>query len=294
MNGLCAKQNIGKAGLTTRPFGMEGKVMRLHTARFIGLILAAISLTSCCTPRISESLVRKAFSGRQGAFVLIECSSGAVTTFHPRMAEKPLPPCSTFKVWNALIGLESGIISSPDEAFYQWDGVKRAFPAWNRDLTVKQAFQASCVPAFQNLARRIGPVRMQTWIDRIGYGDQDISAGIDVFWLPAKDRRTILISPAQQAELMRKLVTGQLPFSRASLSVLRKIMRTRKTDRGILYGKTGSGANNTGTFVLGWFVGYVTSNGRTYAFACTVQGENAMGKDARTVVETILEKQRLL
>jgi beta-lactamase class D len=70
--------------------------------------------------------------------------------------------------------------------------------------------------------------------------------------------------------------------------------RTREADRGTLFGKTGSGTDNRGTSVLGWFVGYVESKGRSYAFACAVSGDNIMGKDARTIVECVLEKQGLL
>ena len=71
-------------------------------------------------------------------------------------------------------------------------------------------------------------------------------------------------------------------------------MAIKKTGNGVLFGKSGSGTDDRGIFVLGWFVGYVESNGRTYAFACTAEGENIMSKDARAIVETVLEKQGLL
>ena len=203
-------------------------------------------------------------------------------------------PCSTFKIWNTLIGLETGAIKSADQAFYKWDGETRAVSEWNRNLTLKEAFQASCVPAFQNLARTIGSVKMQGWLDKIGYGDRDMSAGIDIFWLPAKGRKTILISAGEQARLMCKLVTGKLPFREQSLAVLKDVMTVTKTDRGVLYGKTGSGADNDGTYNLGWFVGYVESRGRAYAFACVVKGDGVQGKDARAIVEKIMEAQGLL
>ena len=71
-------------------------------------------------------------------------------------------------------------------------------------------------------------------------------------------------------------------------------MIIKKTDHGVLYGKTGSGADGTGKFNLGWFVGYVESNGRTYAFACAAKGETLTGKDVRVMVESILEKNGFL
>jgi beta-lactamase class D len=243
---------------------------------------------------IDDSVVSNAFAGREGALVFIDGSSGAVSEFHPESSAERIAPCSTFKVWNTLIGLELGIITSANEAFYQWDGQTRDIPAWNKNLTLMEAFQASCVPAFQALARQIGPDLMQSWIEKVGYGDRDTSAGIDVFWLPAKGRKTILISPLEQAQLMHRLVAGKLPFSKTSLAVLKEMMAVKKTDKGVLFGKTGSGTDDRGTFILGWFVGYVESNEKTYAFACTAQGAGIMSKDARAIVETVLEKQGLL
>lgn len=221
---------------------------------------------------------------------MTSCSSGECVRFNPVGCSEKLPPCSTFKIWNTLIALENGLIASPGDPFYKWDGEIRSIPDWNRDLNLKEAFRVSCVPAFQDLARKIGPERMKDWIGKIGYGDQDISAGIDVFWLPAAGRKTILISPEEQARLIVSLVTGKLPFSGKSLSVLKEIMIVKKTDHGILYGKTGSAVNDSGRYVMGWFVGYVENNGETYAFSCAVKGENLMGKDARSIVENISGK----
>lgn len=53
------------------------------------------------------------------------------------------------------------------------------------------------MPAFQDLARQIGAERMQIWIDRIGFGDRNTSAGVDVFWLPAKGRSNVMSKDAQ-------------------------------------------------------------------------------------------------
>jgi beta-lactamase class D len=258
------------------------------------VLIAMGSLAHGQNSPLNENIVSKAFAGREGTLVIIDCSSEAISTFRPQVVEVRMAPCSTFKIWNTLIGLESGIISSPDQPFYQWDGEKRSISAWNRNLTLREAFQASCVPAFQNLARQIGSERMQSWLDRIEYGDRNTSAGIDVFWLPLKGRKTILISPTEQAQLVNKLITGKLPFSKTSLAILKDLMTLKKTDKGVLFGKTGSGTDERGTYVLGWFVGYVESKRKLYVFACTAQGENIMSKDARGIVENILEKQNLL
>ena len=260
---------------------------------FCAILLATIA-TSCHTPQYALLTAKDAFGDLDGAFVLIDGASSQAKTYNPDVANMRLPPCSTFKIVNALIGLEEGFVTSPDQSFYQWDGVERSIPAWNRDLSLREAFQASCVPAFQELACKIGSNRMQTWIDKIGYGNGDISAGIDVFWLPSKGRQTILISPMEQARLIQRIIVGDVPFSTASLATLKELMFIKRTDRGSLYGKTGSGTDDDGTFALGWFVGYAEHEGKTYAFACVAQGKNIMSKQAHTIVEKVLQKEGIL
>ena len=124
-------------------------------------ILMSASLADSNTFPIPEKSFQAVFGDRNGTFVLIDCSSEVTSIFHPELSKERLPPCSTFKIWNTLIGLENGIITSPEEAFYKWDGEVRFIPEWNRDLTLKEAFRVSCVPAFQNLARKTGAERMR-------------------------------------------------------------------------------------------------------------------------------------
>jgi beta-lactamase class D len=149
---------------------------------------------------------------------------------------------------------------------------------------LKEAFQASCVPAFQILAHNIGKERMEKWIANLNFGDKDISSGIDDFWLPSEGKKSIEISPIEQAELIRKLVNKELPFSDESQRILKEVMINSKTSKGVCYGKTGSSkANYKGikNQSIGWFVGYITNNDRAYSFSCLIQGENVSGKDSK-------------
>lgn len=205
-------------------------------------------------------------------------------------SEEMLPPCSTFKIWNTAIGLETGMVKDPDATFWKWDGQERPIADWNKDQTLRSAFWVSCVPAFQDLARQIGKDRMAEWLGKIGYGDQNIEAGVDVFWLPQPpDRKTLLISPKQQAELLVKLVDGQLPFSAQTQATLKNIMLVRKSEHGTLYGKTGSGDGAVKEESIGWFVGWVeTGAGKRHAFSCLLKGEGVTGKDARDAAEAVL------
>lgn len=87
-------------------------------------------------------------------------------------------PASTFKIPNSLIALETGIVKN-DSSILKWNGKKREMAIWESDLTLKQAFHLSCVPCYQELARKIGLVRMKQFTSKFQYGnlffDNDIS-----------------------------------------------------------------------------------------------------------------------
>lgn len=243
----------------------------------------------------AQEIDRSLCEGYDTALVIYNRSSGAVTNLDPARSALRLPPCSTFKIYNTLIGLELGLIQGPDEPWYKWDGVQRDIGGWNRDLSLREAFRASAVPAYQILARQIGPERMKKYVEQINYGSKDISAGIDVFWLPKSERTSIIISADEQVALLNRLLDGKLPFAEKNVAILRDVMESAKTGKGTLYGKTGSGADADGKTDLGWFVGFLESKGATYTFACNITGgENPSGKIARRIVENVLKSQGLL
>lgn len=251
------------------------------------------SLLAAAVLSLPDPLLAKAFGESDGALVLIDCASGETQRQNPALCAAKLPPCSTFKIWNTAIGLETGLLTSADQPFYEWDGVKRSIESWNHNLTLRQAFAASCVPAFQSLARRIGAGRMNGWLLKLGYGDRNTSSGNDVFWLPSPDRTALLISADDQALLLRQLAIGDVPFSKNTLAILKDIMAAKSTSRGTLFGKTGTGAAGKSTPAVGWFVGYIVSHKTKIAFACVLTGQGATGKNARHAVEQFFARQNL-
>ena len=162
-------------------------------------------------------------------------------------------------------------------------------------MTLREAFRVSAVPAYQILASQIGEVRMKEYIEKIGYGSENISSGIDIFWLPRPDSTSIMISADEQVDLLNKLFDGKLPFSDKNIAILRDIMQVEKTDKGILYGKTGSGTGLDGEWNLGWFIGFLEHDDNTYVFACNVTGgKDSSGKTARSIVEDVFMSKGLL
>lgn len=263
-------------------------MVAIATAMAAVLALCHCSTGQTCFP--DSKTVRRIFGTRTGTLVMIDCATRQEFAYDKPLSEQRLPPCSTFKIWNSLLGLKLGLIQRAEQPFYAWDGVKRAYPGWNRDLSLEQAFRVSCVPAYRALARKIGTRRMGTFITNIGYGDRDTTAGLDCFWLPAADRKTILISAREQARLLLRLLRGELPFAQRHITLLRHMMRFSATEKATLYGKTGSGTLAGSPHNLGWYVGLVESRGRRLAFACAILGKGQSGQDARQAVVHILKQ----
>ena len=92
-------------------------------------------------------------------------------------------PASTFKVPNSIIALETGVMED-DSTLIPWDGQKRRLPAWEKDLYFRDAFHVSCVPCYQEIARKIGVARMKEYLQKFNYGQMVLeSSSIDMFWL---------------------------------------------------------------------------------------------------------------
>lgn len=248
-----------------------------------------------CRGELTEAQMRSAFADLEGVLVVRDCQEGEEFVYGWQLADTGFGPCSTFKIWNSLIGLEEGLIGEPDAAFWHWDGEQRSFAAWNADQTWRFAFAVSCVPAFQDLARKIGAERMQAWLEKLDYGNKDQCSRPDEFWFPRAGKKTIMITPREQARMICRLRSGQMPVMKESVAKLTEVMKLADTENGTLYGKTGSGLregpNGPKTnvdFDMGWLVGFVMNGGKSYAYACLVLGDGLTGKDARRVVESAL------
>lgn len=228
-----------------------------------------------------------AFGAFTGTLVLEEVG-GSVFTINPARAKERFAPCSTYKIPNTLIGLETGVI--PDADFVvPWDGVKRWNEAWNKDVDLRTAIRVSSLPFYQEVARRIGIEAMQRHVDAIGYGNRDLSGGLTEFWLGS----SLTISAEEQVDFLKRLHAAQLPFSERSRAIVLDVITQRRDDTLTYRGKTGSSGDGTDRD-LGWWVGSIERDRRLYVFAANMSGKGARGPLARTAVERILTERGLL
>lgn len=202
----------------------------------------------------------------------------------------PMSPCSTFKIPNALIGLQEGVVSGPEQS-KPWDGKERSREITNRDHTLATAIEHSVVWYFQSLARDVGVEAMQAWLDRLRYGNRDISAGIDRFWLGS----SLEIDAYAQLELLKKLKHGTLPFRPVHQQQVAEMLLQDSDLPGTLRAKTGSCRGATDEEPdHGWFIGWVEwdkGTGRnpvTSWFVINITGEEAWGWKARPIALQLL------
>jgi beta-lactamase class D len=179
-----------------------------------------------------------------------------------RSGEEKLP-ASTFKIPNSLIALETGVVGDPDKDVFKWDGVTRSIEAWNKDHTLRSAIAASAVPVYQEIARRIGPERMQKYVDLLDYGNRNIGGGIDQFWLTGDLR----IDPVQQIDFVDRLRRGVLPVSKRSQDLVRDILPVTKVGDAVIRAKSGLLGAEIGKPSLGWLVGWVEKGSANTVFA---------------------------
>src|SRR2546425_3181427 len=105
------------------------------------------------------------FGGRAGCFVLYDAHADSYIRYNPKGCAERFTPCSTFKIANSLIALQTGVATGPEFSL-QWDGVARPIAPWNRDHNMRSAFSNSVVWYYQEIARRIGPERMADYVRR--------------------------------------------------------------------------------------------------------------------------------
>jgi len=246
---------------------------------------AARAVSADATPAATLPAIDWARRGLadQGCVVVRDLASGEERVSDEARCARPRRPYSTFKIANALIGVELGILDGPD-APMRWDPAKRPAQRWWRDewkhdQTLRSAIAISAVPVFQDLALRIGHDRMEAALDRLGYGNRAIGDAdlLDHFWLDGPLR----ISAREQVELVSKLAQGQLPVSAKAQEVVREVLLREERDGWKIFHKTGTGPMEDGDGTLAWLVGWIEHGAERRAFAMWIEAKDSDAARAR-------------
>lgn len=220
------------------------------------------------------------FDGINGAAVIYDPAENCYQIYNQELALTQRSPCSTFKIISSLAALENGIID-PDNSTRTWSGEIFWNEDWNKDIDFSDAFHASCVWYFREVIDDIGKDMMQAELDKLQYGNCDISdweghlntnnsnPALTGFWIES----SLLISPKEQTEVMERIFGSQTDYSEETLSQLKQVMLlTGQSESDIsIYGKTGMGKAH-GIVVDSWFTGFADTAGKRIYF-CVYLGE---------------------
>lgn len=229
------------------------------------------------------------FEKYDGSFVLYDLKNDAWQIYNWEQATLQVSPDSTYKIYSALFGLEEGVIT-PKNSLIAWDKKNYPFKTWNKNHTLSSAMDASVNWYFQALEEQLGSSTVSDYIQKIGYGNQDMSGDFSSYWMES----TLKISPVEQVELLTKLYNNSFGFSPKNINAVKEAICLSSSKKQTLYGKTGSGRIN-GNDVNGWFIGYVEKAEHTYFFAVNIAAENnATGSNASEIALTILSDMNII
>ncbi|VIO75913.1 class D beta-lactamase [Bradyrhizobium ivorense] len=223
-----------------------------------------------------DDLAKRFFDlGTEGTFVGYKVDDYLIIASDKVRSGDGRLPASTFKIPNALIALETGVVQDPDKDVFKWDGVTRSIEAWNKDHTLRSAIAVSAFPVFQEIARRIGEDRMKKYVDMLDYGNRDIGGGIDRFWVSGNLR----IDPIEQVDFLDRLRRGVLPVGKRSQELVTDILPVTKVGDAVIRAKTGLTDKEHGA--LGWWVGWVEKGSNVTVFAMNMDCKTPALIDAR-------------
>lgn len=234
----------------------------------------------------SESLdLSKEMKGYEGSFVLYDEQKDQWTIYQEENAHQRISPASTYKIYDALIALESGIIT-PEDSHIAWDGTSYPFEEWEQNQTLQTAMKSSVNWYFQNLDAHIGRSKLQTYLKKIHYGNQSIGTDLSSYWFDGE----LKISPIEQVNLMIALHHNDFDFHEKNLHAVQQSLALSTSGQTALYGKTGT-IMEEGKNTSGWFVGYIEISDYTYYFAINIRGkDHASGSQAAKIAEEVLVK----
>lgn len=195
--------------------------------------------------------------------------------------DRRVTPASTFKIAIALMGYDDGFLRdehAPKLPFRK--GYPSWVPAWKADQDPTSWIANSVVWYSQQVTQHLGAEKFGRYVHALGYGNRDVSGdpgednGLTRAWLSSSLR----ISPVEQVEFLRALVSGKLPVSRRALAMTTRITALGTLPGGwALHGKTGTGpfrkadGSPDQNHAYGWFVGWAVREGRTVVFARLVE-----------------------
>lgn len=230
----------------------------------------------------------KYFGKYEGSFVLYDLRNDVWSIHDIEHATLRVAPDSTYKIYDALFGLEEGVIT-PQDSFIAWNGENYPFEAWNADQTLQSAMASSVNWYFQSVDEQLGTASVYDYIKKIGYGNENMRGDFSTYWMES----SLEISPVEQVELLIKLQNNRFDFAPENINAVKDAICLSSSDAGTFYGKTGTGRVD-GQDVNGWFIGYIETADSTYFFSTNIGADSdATGGNATEITMSILSDMNI-
>jgi len=285
-----------------------GRKTRLFCGWVVAVLLAvscAVSAAQCEGLEGLEPVYRAEedspyFQTVTGCAVFYSETENVINVYNQELAALATAPNSTFKILSCLMGLESGAID-PEQSTISWDGFAYPLEAWNRDLDYKQAFRVSAIWYYRQVLDRVGPDFVQSALDRLSYGNCDISAwegGGNLYFPEIRDleavngfwqESSLRISPLNLVDVLYRIFHDGGGFGAENIALVMDVMLTDTDIEGLaLYGKTGTGVQSE-TWTNAWFTGLYEYRGDTVYFAVRENEPNTTGQYAKEIALRIID-----
>jgi len=244
--------------------------LALHAGRARCAGLGALALVFGANLALQPALAWDAAPEALDCTLMLDAATGAVLVEEGR-CDVRTTPASIFNIAVSLMGFDAGILQDthapalPFKAGYiDWQ------PSWRATTDPTSWIRNSTVWYAQQVTSRLGERRVQDYVGRFDYGNQDLTGGVDIAWISS----SLQVSPREQVAFLRKVAHRELPVSAQAFDMTAQLLRLPTLANGWqVYGKTGTasgkspdGNEDTGR-ALGWFVGWATKDGRTVVFA---------------------------
>lgn len=234
-------------------------------------VLLSLSLFACTAPpKTAEPEKPQAnyFENTNGCFLLYNMKTNTLDkVIGEERCKERLPACSTFKVPLAVMAFDAKVLRDENQV-YKWDGKKDSREEVNRDHNAKTWMRDSVVWFSQRITPKLGSKKLQGYLQKFNYGNQDMKDGLTKAWLisPSEVNSGLRISGYEQLDFMKNLWTSKLPVSERSMQLTREITYLETSPKGFkLSGKTGSNFyDKEHKQHLGWFISHIQKDDQEY------------------------------
>ena len=190
-----------------------------------------------------------------------------------------LPPCTTFDVPLALVGLDQGLITP--QTIYKWDNTPQTVKAWETDADITKAFHDDIGWWWGDLATAIGHDKLSDAAHRFDYGNTFVDGPVTSFWMGPPNGGALGLTTDQQAHFFKRFYAGELGAKPATTQfiqqlLVREVRDDSRTGRATFSAAEGACPSNAdGSNNVGWAAGRLLTKDRDLIFAASVNAADA-------------------